>query len=133
MTTLTDADRKLLCKQLSYAHAWVDLDCDGYAVSIRAFQIRPLKYGLLICIGGEFKGTWLLQDCEERRRFMRPICRYLFKKSIRTTPSHRRLLGRDKIDCKFVRYDAVWLSPRAMLRHFERNNKIIKIIPQDES
>ena len=133
MTTLTDADRKLLCKQLSYADAWVDLDCDGYAVSIRAFKMRPLQYGLLISIGGEFKGAWMLEDCEERRRFMRPICYYVFKKSIRTSSTHRRLLGPKKMDRKVVRYDAVWLSPRAMLRHFERNNKIIKMIPQDES
>ena len=133
MTTLTDADRKSLCKQLSYAHAWVDLDCDGYAVSIYTFQMRPLQYGLFVLIGGHFKGAWLLDDCEERRRFMRPVSRYRFNKSVRTTSALRRMFGRKKIDSKVVSYKVVWLSPRAMLRHFEGNNKIITIVPRAAS
>ena len=49
----------------------VDLEADGYDVTLEMQPVNDMFHkGILVYVNGHFKGSWLVQDCEERRRFM---------------------------------------------------------------
>ena len=47
----------------------VKLKIDGYEVSLALRQVSQFRNAILVYINGEFRGKWLTEDCEERRRF----------------------------------------------------------------
>ena len=49
----------------------VKLLIDGYEVELRIVKRRLSMFAVLPFINGEYKSEWLLDDCEERRRFYR--------------------------------------------------------------
>ena len=47
------------------------LEADGYDVMLEMQSVNDMFHkGILVYVNGHFKGSWLVQDCEERRRFM---------------------------------------------------------------
>lgn len=50
----------------------VDLQCDDYRLTLTVVQIKRLRYAIHIFVNGVFLGEWMGEDCEERRRFLRP-------------------------------------------------------------
>lgn len=49
----------------------VKLIADGYAVTLQKVPVKDMFHNAIaVFINGEFKGKWLLEDCEERRRFI---------------------------------------------------------------
>ena len=49
----------------------VKLKIDEYEVSIGLRRCGTYKNVIVICVNGVFQGKWLMEDCEERRRFCR--------------------------------------------------------------
>ena len=47
----------------------VDFLIDGYNVSVAMIRTSKTKYSYMVYVNGTFKGTWLNEDCEIRRRF----------------------------------------------------------------
>lgn len=47
----------------------VHLKIDGYKVSLNLTQKSRFQNVIMVYINDEFRGKWLMEDCEERRRF----------------------------------------------------------------
>ena len=47
-----------------------DLKADGYDVTLILERVGAYQNKIMVYIGGEFRGQWMAEDCEERRRFL---------------------------------------------------------------
>lgn len=67
---MTEAEWKQVDKALkSVFSRGAKLRIDGYEVSLCLRQISQFSNAIAVYINGEFRGKWLAEDCEERRRF----------------------------------------------------------------
>jgi len=107
----------------------VDLRCDDYRVSLRVAKLSARKFTIALYIDGWFKGEWLFRDCEERRRFLRPVkvSRYgasLVKKMTKVIGKRR---AQSEYGEKITVFYANWDSFGALKRHLLRNNDSVVI------
>ncbi|MDD4942574.1 MAG: hypothetical protein PHQ13_03445 [Rhodoferax sp.] len=130
--SLTKGQWEAIKHTLSFPWGVVKLDVDGYKVNLHVKQVKPLKFEIFPYVNGEFKGAWLRGDCEESKRFMRPVQLSVFK------PAEKRnlLKGLSKkavkdylpdIDKKFTVYQWGWASFDALRRHLIANNTVIEL------
>lgn len=68
---MTDEEWKEVEQAVEPPYSRAELIADGYKISIVCMKQKSLKYHLVVYVNGYIKGEWLLNDCEERRRFMR--------------------------------------------------------------
>ena len=61
-----EAERRALWK-----YGGLTLLVDGYKISVQRQYATPYKSKLAVYVNGTFRGKWLVEDCEERRRFCR--------------------------------------------------------------
>lgn len=130
---LTPAQRKAIVQELD---AWgeVALICDDYNVLLRTVHIKPRRGAIIAYINGKHLGKWLIEDCEERRRFFRETSRYLH--STQTRRLMRKALGGAqcskenlaRINERFVSYSGFWFSAPALLRHILRHNRSVELV-----
>ena len=113
----------------------IKLLCDDYEVTLQVQRIEKMKYGIIVYINGKLNWGWLREDCEERRRFMRPISRPLFTPSQQKAEKQlAKLLKRpSRHDVKHVYWVPDWSSVTAMRRHFCRNNQVIELVRDGQS
>lgn len=113
------------------------LRCDGYVLTLQVVPISPLRYAIEVYVDGWIKGAWLDTDCEERRRFMRPVNVHLFSPAER-----RRMLAgirrptkelRELADKRMTLYQSRWKSFRALQRHLVANNQVIEPVSLGEA
>lgn len=74
---------------------YVHLKIDGYKVSLNLTQKSRFQNVIAVYINDEFRGKWLMEDCEERRRFC--CCknsRWLPKRIVNFTELVARKLSR---------------------------------------
>lgn len=131
MTTLTKEDIEKITAELELPWGRVGLDCDGYTVTVAVVRARALKYELAVFVNGYQKGSHIMEDCEERRRFLRPSTRSLYppaKQKAFIKDCGKRMAKKLGIDKRFTIHSHYWLSVRSMLRHFAANNSNIKLI-----
>ena len=57
--------------QLSHPYGGALLVVDGYKVNLTVVMNKPLHYSIDVYVNGYIKGEWIVNDCEERRRFYR--------------------------------------------------------------
>lgn len=111
------------------------LDCDGYRFGPRLEPLSTYKNVISVYVGGWFKGSWLLNDCEERRRFFRPSTRRAFSRKYAQSlkGTSKACLKRHKIDLEetFICYSFYWTSFSSLKRHLIRNNKDITLVKED--
>jgi len=87
--------------------------------------------GILVYVNGHFKGSWLVQDCEERRRFMPQRQRPCM--SPQQIARYNKLPKRMQKELKYLRdetyteYSTHWMSWGSLVKHFEANNKDIRL------
>lgn len=106
------------------------LEIDGYEVYLKLMQVSQFKNAIAIWINGAFKGEWLTEDCEERRRFL--PC----KTKTLVTPKDIKnygIRGKKQIQAfkerySYNLYSNMWTNFNAMRKHFEANNDIIKLL-----
>ena len=120
-------------QDLSFPFGSVKLNCDGYLLSLLVCQSKPLKQVILFYVNGRFEGTFLTQDCEERRRFARPQKIALWKPSEKarlTKGFTKRVLAKhfSDINKTFTHYDWTWPSFAPLKRHLIANNKVISLV-----
>lgn len=48
----------------------VELKVDGYDITLILERVGVYQNKIMVYIGGEFRGQWMAEDCEERRRFL---------------------------------------------------------------
>jgi hypothetical protein len=125
---LSKADVTKIVEQLSMPWGAVMLDCDGYDVRLWVAEVGALKFEVATYVNGCFKADWLQADCEERRRFMRPLKRYVYTAKDRKNRRLRAALKPLDIDRKIVFFTPFWPTAKAALNHIQRNNTDIKLL-----
>lgn len=111
----------------------VTLVADGYEVTLRLQPVDMFKNGIVIFVNGQFKGRWLVEDCEERRRFLPQREKAVMDKKARAM--WNRLPKREKErlaalvdpDRTYTEYAMHWTSWSALVKHFEAHNADIRI------
>ena len=48
----------------------VELKVDGYDITLILERVSVYQNKIMVYIGGEFRGQWMAEDCEVRRRFL---------------------------------------------------------------
>ena len=110
----------------------VELDCDGYRVTLDMRLIDPFRRAVMVFVGGSHRVRWILDDCEERRRFLCPRRSRLWKKRERESylKIGKKTLQKLGIDPNafFTTYSPWWTSFKKMRTHFEANNRHVHLI-----
>lgn len=119
-------------KKLERLYDPVKLDCDGYELTLVLVRNGQFKNEIQIYVNGFFKGKWMLEDCEERRRFFRESTRSLLTNKQRAELKKAKI-GKKKMAefeerAKYVVHDPIWKSFNSLKRHLIKNNKEIKLI-----
>jgi hypothetical protein len=117
-------------KQLTWPGARASLQCDGYRVTLMV-QRDKMRMVIAIYVNGWFRGEWVRDDCEERRRFMRPKteCAMRFNKA--DLRLGKRWIAKMKAKYSFTWYSPIWPSVQVLRRHFEKHNTSIELATAD--
>lgn len=104
----------------------VDLLCDGYSVTLVNECISMFRNGIAVYVNGEIRGSWFVQDCEERRRFIpQKETSLMSRKQIAAynkMPKKDRGLLKKFREKTFTAYQTHWTNWQALVKHFEANN-----------
>lgn len=116
-------------KRLYNTYSRLQLKVDDYDVSIVVEPLKPLKNVLVVYVNGEWKGKWLSEDCEERRRFYQKhtgniLSRKEQKRLAREKKAVRETVGKTTYDW----YSPYWTSFRSLKSHLLKNNKSIEFV-----
>ena len=130
---ITTADWKRIEESLSGRFGAEHLMCDGYKLTIQREQEKN-KLVLVVYVNGVWRGEWLKNDCEERRRFFCPITWRVFSKA-KVDKATEGMGKRHKetwiakmgFDKTMTMYMPVWGSFTALRRHLVKNNKEILV------
>ncbi len=118
-----------------YAH--VKLEVDGYQVSLRIRSAGGLKFQIVPLVNGEFKGEWLFNDCEERRRFARPMTRSLWSPlQVARITKHMgkrraKQYAAEELSATITHYWYGWPSFGPLRRHLIKHNTSIRLVSID--
>lgn len=120
---------------LGYTGGKVDLDCDGYNVSLIRLPEKGLKDCIVVCIDGKTILKKAMEDCEERRRFCREVRHKAPLKDFgltRKEVSKWSKKMREKFEKKrtYSVFYPTWNNVDMLRRHFEKNNEDIKLIKE---
>lgn len=120
-------------KGLFGSYGSAELRVDGYTLSLLKVLVGESKLEIAIYVDGHMRGEFITIDCEERRRFMRPIRSKVYTGSYRkrleklSNKRMRKELGID-IDEGSTRYMPFWTRFTPLRRHLARENESIEIV-----
>jgi len=104
----------------------VKLKIDEYEVSIVLERIDQFKNGLIVYVNGKH----LTEDCEERRRFYRPVTKSIL--SAKQKKSFGKLSKKVSAELesktKYTYYSYYWTSFGGLKKHIIKNNSSIEVI-----
>ncbi len=120
-------------ERLQHLYYPVKLNCDGYEVTLMLERRNQFKNVIMVYVNGVIKGKWLLDDCEERRRFFRKIVKSLHstkeKKALRKISKRlRKENGLLDPDAKYTTYTWFWTSFNSLKKHLINHNKAIELV-----
>ena len=111
----------------------VGLNCDGYRVSLLLSRVGDFELAITVFVNGEINGSWLVNDCEERRRFMKPTTKYVM--SAKDHKSWVKDFGKrwlkahgTDVDKTYTSYLPWWKSFRSLKAHLIKNNSSIELV-----
>ncbi len=136
---ITKEDWQEIEQKLKSFYNVVKLNCDGYEISLTLERLDTMKNGIMVYVNGVIKGEWLTEECEERRRFYRPITRSLMsqkqRNNLKKLPKRTQnmLIKELKLDRTFTYYSFEWTSFNSLKRHLIKNNTNIELIRSDKS
>ena len=130
---MTPEDWKEVDRCLQLFICTVKLKCDEYMVALMLCRITQLRNVIQIFVNDEVRGTWLLDDCEERRRFMCPVKKPVYSQKQKAnlkklSRKARREAGLPALDATVTVYRPYWTSFKALKRHLIRNNNSIELV-----
>lgn len=128
MSKLTNEQWKKIEEELLLLPSCVKLLIDGYRVTILFTRITKTKNGYRVYVNGQFKGKWLVEDCEERRRFMRPIKSYVYPAKVRNKKMSKKMREAINIDKTYTYFHYEWPSFKTLKNHLIKNNENIEIV-----
>ena len=132
---MTQEDWKKAEQKLIPPFGYAKFQIDGYNVSVGTVRTSTTKFSYMIYVDGEFRGEWLSEDCEIRRRFC-----YEGRKNILTGKSRTDFIkefGKREYN-RFVKanpekvfysyFTPYFGSFRTMKAHFIKNNTSITLV-----
>lgn len=129
----TKAQWEFARASLSHSFGSVALCVDGYDLRLEVKLVGHLQYEIMPFVNGWSRGAWLLEDCEERRRFMRPVKRPMYPPTERARIE--KAFGKrrakeyfPKIGDSKTYYQLSWPSFEPLRRHLVANNRDIEIL-----
>jgi hypothetical protein len=127
---MTDEDWKYVENNLQHEWHTVTLLCDGYRLELALMRVTEMSLGICVYINGWWRGEWILNDCEERRRFMRPVvqsmCTGKIRKAMLKLP--KKYQKKMEIDKTYTSYRSHWTSFKSLKRHLIKNNESIELV-----
>jgi hypothetical protein len=128
---MTKAEWEQIEKALQIPWGQVELLCDDYKLTLQTHRDK-MSLVIMTYVNGHFKGTWMGEDCEERRRFLRPKVTKVFKESFFKGFTKKELKYiRAKYDKTVTTYLPYWGSFRALKAHLIKNNTSIVLAPEE--
>jgi hypothetical protein len=95
-------------------------------------RLNTYKNIIRIYVDGKFEGKWLLEECEQRRRFMRRREKSLMsnkqKAAFKKLSKKRQKEFQEYYDRKYVYYEPWWMAFGPLKRHLIAENESIEII-----
>lgn len=131
--TLSKEEWTTIENSLLWPLAQRKLLCDGYEVTLQVRNLKKLQLAIFVFVNGYMKEKWMLEDCEERRRFLRPMKRPIFrsKDSQKLEQRLAKLQDRPSRHKETITgYYGWWTDFTAMRRHFCRHNQDIRLIKE---
>ena len=127
---MTKEDWDKVDKSMQSPYGQISLICDDFLLTL-ATGLYKRKLSTIVYVNGVFEGKWVLNDCEERRRFFRPVKQLVWKKKI-TKGFSKKSLKSLNIDPSEVRihYSSEWSSVRSLKAHLIKNNTSIELKPE---
>lgn len=127
---ITAEEWKKVESALNVPYGRVKLKIDEYNVDIAIVYEKPLKYCYGVYIEGIFKGKWLAEDCEIRRRFCQRHTKSLLTVKDKKKLKRERKAFREQIikEATFEWYEPYFHSFRTMKSHFIKNNNSIELL-----
>lgn len=119
--------------RLSNPYGSVDLVCDGYKLHLHT-SIYKMRVNIMFYVDGKWLGRWILEDCEERRRFHRCVVHKCYgpaekKKYLKLGKAFLKRMAID-LDKTWVSYRPDWGSFRSLKAHLIKNNTSIELAPE---
>ncbi len=131
---MTPAEWKSVEERLASSFGHATLMCDGRRLTLEVRMVAPRRYEIFPFVDGHFKGSWLLEDCEERRRFLRPRTLRLWSPSQRKahikTFGLRRARKMLNIEKATTVWSWGWPSFGPLKRHLVANNEQIELVTE---
>lgn len=129
---MTKSDWAIVEEHLKNQFNRVTLICDGYRLTLQLCQIKKMELAICIWINGQMKGSWHLEDCEERRRFFWPRARHHWSAKSRKAlkgmgAKHLKSNGIDLNEIHIIHYPW-WKSFRFLKAHLIKNNASIELV-----
>lgn len=131
MAKFTKDDIEKITTELSFPWGVAVLLCDGFRVTVRVVRARTLKYTLCVYVNGWMHANQVMDDCEERKRFMCPCKARMYSSAKRQKLIKAvgvRLAKKMGVNESFTYYSHNWNSARSMLRHFAANNTSVELV-----
>lgn len=133
---MTKEDWKKVEESLDSFYDMVKLRCDGYILTLYLARYTQFKNGITVYVNGKVEGRWLVEDCEERRRFMRPVKNSVHppKERAKLKKLSKRLQKSSPLlnpDASFLTYRSYWTSFKALKNHLIKNNTNIELLPKE--
>ncbi len=127
---MTDEQWKEVEKKLVPPFGRVELEIDGYKVTIVAQLVEKKKFSFVVYVNGFIRGEWSKDDCEIRRRFYYESKRSLLTKSEKAKIKKMRKSVREKLleRTKYSIYLPYWGSFSRLKSHLIKNNKSIELV-----
>lgn len=129
---MTKEEWEKVKEALQSQYRMVTLKADGYEVALTLSRFGTYKLAIAIYINGVFEGKWLMDDCEERRRFLQKKERSMLTRKDKagwkkfSKKTQREFV--EKYDLKYEFYSNVWTSFGSLKKHLITNNKSIELI-----
>ena len=130
---MTPQQWKFVEDRLMPPYGQVHLLIDDYKVTLQVGFVGKMKFEIMVYVNGFAKGEWLMNDCEERRRFLRPRRIAIHKPSSRARLTKGLSAKMDKeyfptLNKTFIVYDLLWPSYGPLKRHLIKHNQSIELV-----
>jgi len=124
---MTKEEWKKVEEDLKILYNRVNLDCDGYLITLVLARHGIYKNLIDVFINGKISYLWTQNDCEERKRFFYECKKFLYSKKDRKRLTKLKFRS-DSINKKFSIYYPFWNTFSSLKRHLIKNNKEIKLV-----
>ena len=130
VNVMTDEQWKEVEKKLVPPFGRVELEIDGYKVTITAQLVEKMKFSFVVYVNGFIRAEWSMNDCEIRCRFYYESKKSLLKGSEKAKIKKMRKSVREEI-MKSAQYSVFlpyWGSFSRLKSHLIKNNQSIELV-----